>query len=189
MTLITGKRGLIMELPAQRIDKVKRMNRNNNIHTKRRENGSTRSTCSGQASSPSRAESREGFVLVLTVFTSVILATLIIGFLNMTAIDLNLFKNHMCSLQAYYIAEAGIADAIDKIQQGTSTTTPWEEDFPAAPDKYSVSVTQGSTTVINSTGLASASNFSRVLEVTVNVTGSSAPYKVRINKWEEKIAQ
>ncbi len=108
----------------------------------------------------------------------------------MTAIDLNLFKNHMCSLQAYYIAEAGVADAIDQIRaQGTLTTIGWENDFPAAPDKYSVFVTQGSTTVINSMGLAATSNFSRELEVTVNVTGSSAPYKVRINKWEEKIAQ
>ena len=128
---------------------------------------------------------REGFILVLTVFTTVMLATLVIGLLNITAIDLNLVKNHMCSMQAYYIAEAGIADAIDKIQQGTSTTTPWEEYFPAAPDKYSVSVTQGSPRVITSTGLAAIGNFSRTLEVEVKISSGSPPYKVRINKWEE----
>lgn len=127
---------------------------------------------------------------MLTVFATLILATLIIAFINITSIDLTLVKNHMYSSKAYYVAEAGVADAIDQIRaQGTLATTDWETDFPAAPDKYTVSVTQGATTVINSTGLAAASNFSRELEVTVNVSGSSAPYKVRINKWEEKIAQ
>jgi len=131
----------------------------------------------------------KGFVLVLTLFTVLILATLIIAFLNITAIDLNLVKNHMCSLHAYYIAEAGIADAIDKIQQGTSTTTPWEEYFPAAPSKYSVVVAQGPPVVITSTGLAATSNFSRSLEVEVQVSSGSPPYKVSIKQWKEKIAQ
>ena len=148
--------------------KVKKMNRNNRLYT---------DGC------------RKGFVLVLTLFTTVILATLIIAFLNMTSIDLNLVKNHMCSSKAYYIAEAGVADAIDKIQQGTSTTTPWEENFPAAPSKYSVVVTQGPPVVITSTGLAGASNFSRALEVRISVSGSSPPYTVSITQWKETIAQ
>jgi Tfp pilus assembly protein PilX len=130
---------------------------------------------------------REGFILVLTVFTTVMLATLVVGLLNLTAIDLNLVKNHMCSLQAYNIAEAGVADAIDKIQQGTSTTTPWEEYFPASPNKYSVSVAQGPPKVVTSTGLAAIGNFSRTLAVEVKVSSGSPPYKVRINKWEETV--
>jgi len=154
-----------MEHQAQQIDEVKTMNKNNKLQTNK---------C------------REGFVIVLTLFTALMLATLIIGFLSMTSIDLCLFKNRMCSAKAYYIAEAGVADAIDRIQaQGTLVTTDWENDFPAAPDKYSVSVTQGSTTVINSTGLAAVSNFSRALEVSVNVSGSSSPYNVSINQWKE----
>jgi len=132
----------------------------------------------------------KGFVLVLTLFTVLILATLIIAFLNITAIDLNLVKNHMCSLQAYYIAEAGIADAIDEIRlNGPLEDTEWEEFFPASTsNKYNVSVSQNST-VINCTGLAAVSNFSRALEVKVSVTGSSPPYKVSIKQWKEKIAQ
>jgi len=130
-----------------------------------------------------------GFILVTTLFTALILATFVITLLNLTAIDLNLVKNHMCSLQAYYIAEAGIADAVDKIQQGTSTTAPWEEYFPAAPSKYSVVVTQGPPVVITSTGLAASSNFSRALEVEVKVISGSPPYKVSIKRWKEKIAQ
>ncbi len=167
-----------MELPAQRIDKVKRMNGNNNIHTK---------SPTHQSRYGDGAKCEKGFVLVLTVFTAVILATLIIGFLNMTAIDLNLVKNHMCSLQAYYIAEAGVADAIDKIQRDVLTQTKWESEFPSGTsNKYEVVVTVGSTTAINSTGTVTGANFSRELEVNVRRTGSSVPYKVRINKWKEK---
>ncbi len=130
----------------------------------------------------------KGFVLVLTLFTVLILATLIVAFLNITAIDLNLVKNHMCSLKAYYIAEAGIADAINQIRlSGPLEDTQWEQFFPVATsNKYNVSVSQNST-LINCTGLASISNFSRALEVQVKVTGSSPPYRVSIKRWKEVI--
>jgi len=129
-----------------------------------------------------------GFVLILTLFAAVLLATLIMGMANMTAVDAGLVKNHMSSLQAYYIAEAGVADAIDRIQQqGTLVTTDWETFFPASPDKYTVSVTQGATTVITSTGLAATANFTRELEIDLNVSGTSAPYAVSINYWKEVI--
>ena len=123
---------------------------------------------------------------MLTLFTVVILATLIIGFLHITSIDLNLIKNRMCSAKAYYIAEAGIADAINRMRlNGPLEDTQWEETFPPnTSDTYNVSVSQNST-VINSTGLASVSNFSRALEVKVNVSGSSSPYRVSINQWKE----
>ena len=154
-----------MELQAQQTDKVKKMNRNNKLHTDR---------C------------RKGFVLVLTVFATLILATLIIAFINITSIDLTLVKNHMYSSKAYYIAEAGVADAINRIQlNGPLADTQWENTFPpSTSDTYNVSVSQSST-VITSTGLASASNFSRALEVKVSISGSSSPYKVSINQWKE----
>lgn len=165
MIRLTGKVGLLMELQAQQIDKIKKMNRKNNIHTMKCE---------------------KGFVFLVTVITSLILATLLIGFLNITSIDLNLVKNHMCSSQAYYIAEAGVADAINQIRlNGPLSDTQWTEFFPSgSSDTYNVSVSQNST-VINCTGLASASNFSRALEVKVNVSGSSSPYNVSISQWKE----
>jgi len=122
----------------------------------------------------------------LTLFTALILATLIIGLLNITTIDLTLVKNHMFSVKAYYIAEAGIADAINRIRlDGPLADTQWQESFPSdSSDEYTVSVSQDST-VINSTGLAAASNFYRTLEVTVSVSGSSSPYTVFISQWKE----
>jgi hypothetical protein len=111
---------------------------------------------------------------------------MIVGLLYLTAIDLNLLKNHMCSLRAYYITEAGVADAIDKIRTDSLTVTEWECFFPAASqDKYNVVVTSGSPTVINCTGLAATSNFNRALEVEINVTGGSPPYSIQVQQWKE----
>jgi len=165
MTKVTGQADLLMELQDQRIEKLQKMNRHNKLHTDKR---------------------REGFVLVLTLFTILILSALIIAFTNITAIDLSLIKNHMCSSKAYYIAEAGIADAINQIQlNGPLADTQWKETFPPNTlDTYNVSVSQDSK-VITSTGLASASNFGRTLEVKVSVNGSSSPYKVSISQWKE----
>jgi len=140
------------------------MNRNNKLYTEDR---------------------RKGFVLVLTLFAALILAALIIAFTNITSVNLTLVKNHMYSSKAYYIAEAGVADAIDKIQRGISTVTPWQNTFPpSTSDIYYVSVAQ-SPIVITSKGLASVSNFSRILEVKVSITGNSSPYQVNISQWKE----
>ncbi len=165
MIQLTGRAERLTVHPVQQIDKDKKMNRNNKLHTKKH---------------------KEGFVLVLTLFTVLILATLIIGFINITAIDLNLVKNYMFSSKAYYIAEAGIADAIDQIRlNGPLGDTQWGKTFPpSTSDTYDVSVSQNSK-VITSIGLASTSNFSRALEVKINVSGSSSPYKVSINQWKE----
>jgi Tfp pilus assembly protein PilX len=134
------------------------------------------------------AKNAKGFILILVLFTVLIMAALIIGLLNLTAIDASLVKNHLCSLQAYYIAEAGIADAINEIRQnGPLPDSAWQETFPtASSSQYDVAVSQSST-VINCTGLAAASNFSRTLEVWVGITGGSSPYSVSIQKWKETV--
>jgi len=131
---------------------------------------------------------KKGSVLILTLFASLILATLIVAFLNMASIDLNLVKNHMCSSKSYYIAEAGVVDAINRIQlNGPLGDVSWELSFPSgSSDKYTVTVSQNST-VIKSTGLALLSNFSRALEVKIKISGSSQPYKVSINQWKEAV--
>lgn len=134
------------------------------------------------------AKSAKGFILVLVLFTVLIIATLIIGLLNLTAIDASLVKNHMCSLQAYYIAEAGIADAIDEMRQnGPLADTAWQQTFPAGSSSaYKVAVTDSST-LITCAGAAAPSNFSRLLQVQVDVTGGSSPYDVSIQQWKEMI--
>ncbi len=125
---------------------------------------------------------------MLTLLVSLILATLVIGFLNISSIDLVLVKNHIHSLKAYYIAEAGVTDAINQIRlNGPLADTQWEAFFPSgSSDKYTVAVSQSST-VINSTGFAYVANFSRVLDVRVQISGSSPPYNVSIKQWKEVV--
>jgi len=129
----------------------------------------------------------KGFVLLLTIFIMVMLATAIISLLTITAIDLNLITNHNCSLQAYYVAEAGIADAIDRIQeQGTPSTIEWDSYFPIGTlNTYHVSLVLGPTIVVTSTGTVPAANFSRKLEARVKVITDVAPYKVAVKHYEE----
>ena len=127
-----------------------------------------------------------GFILVLVLFTTLILATLTIGLLNLTAIDANLARNYMYSLQAYYIAEAGVADAMGNIRLNGPGDDTWQSTFPSSTsNKYSVDVVEDSPTVIKSTGTVTNANFSRTLEVLVNVTGGAAPYNVSITQWKE----
>ena len=128
----------------------------------------------------------KGFILILTAFTALILGSLAVGFLLLTTVDLNLVKNHTCSLQAYYIAEAGIVDAIDKIQQDTLTTDEWEGTFPeGTSNSYHVVVDYDNTVVITSTGIVSTANFSRVLEARVKVISDGPPYKVSVKHFKE----
>ena len=128
----------------------------------------------------------QGFILLLTLFTALILGTLVVGFLLLTVVDLNLVKNQTCSLQAYYLAEAGIVDAIDKIQRDELTTTEWQDDFPqGASNSYNVVVVPGPTNIITSTGIISAANFSRILEVHVKVASEDVPYKVSVKHFKE----
>ena len=166
--------GLIM---AKNLNK---MNRNNNIHTGKR---------------------RKGFVLVLTLFAALIMSALIIAYVNIQTIDLNLIKNNLGSKKAYYIAEAGIADAINQLRQNgpfaVVDAPQWEKNFPdTSADTYSVSVSTiaedvigngRNSMVITSTGHAVASNFSRTLEVKVAFFHGHGlmPYVVAIDQFKE----
>ena len=151
------------------------MNRNNKLHT---------------------GKGPEGFVLVMTLFAALILPVLIIAYINIQTTDLTLIKNRMCSTKAYYIAEAGIADALNELRENGKfpvdpndpQDTQWQKNFPldTSTDAYSVSVSQDST-VIRSIGHASASNFTRALEVTVAFPNDQTPFPnvVAIERWKE----
>ncbi len=130
----------------------------------------------------------QGSVLVLTVFTMAIMSILVIAMLSTAAADLQLLKNHIYYQQAHYIAEAGVADAIDRIQRDVVGSGEWETTFPAGSEnRYEVTVTESSPMVIRSAGIVETVGFSKILEVQLRITNSSAPYKVSIAQWKEII--
>ncbi len=135
----------------------------------------------------------------MTLFAALIMSALIIAYINIQTTDLTLIKNRMCSTKAYYIAEAGIADAINQMRLNgpfaVADANQWQMAFPTGSlDTYSVSVSTiaedvigngRNSMVITSTGHASASNFTRALEVKVAFFHSSTPYVVAIQRWKE----
>ena len=131
---------------------------------------------------------QSGSVLIVTLFTALLMAVFIVGFLGITTVDLNVSTNTVESLQAYYIAEAGIADAMAQMRQsGAMADKSWTSTYPAgSSDQYSVTVSNSSGLII-SQGQTSPLGFSRALEVAVNVSGGSAPYTVTVKSWEEVV--
>lgn len=127
-----------------------------------------------------------GMVLIGTLFTALLMAVFITGFIMLTTVDLNVSTNHVESLQAYYVAEAGVADAIAQMRaSGPMIDTDWTTTFPSgSSDQYTVNVSQSSG-LIKSSGQTAPLGFTRALEVSVSVSGSSAPYTVNIQEWKE----
>ena len=126
-----------------------------------------------------------GVVLIATLFTALLMAVFIIGFIGVTTVDLSVSTNHAETLQAYYIAEAGVADAIAQMRESGTVTNPGSQTFPSgSSDQYSISY-DSDTKVITSMGTSQPLGFTRALEVSVLVSGSSAPYTVYIQEWKE----
>ncbi len=133
-----------------------------------------------------RKQRQDGVVLIATLFTALLMAVFIIGFIGQTTVDLNVSTNYVETLQAYYIAEAGVADAMAEMREnGLLSNTQWTSTFPSgSSDTYTVTVSESST-LIESRGQTAPLGFTRALEVVVSVSGSSAPYSVRIQEWKE----
>ncbi|MFC1762522.1 hypothetical protein ACFL6U_10635 [Planctomycetota bacterium] len=129
---------------------------------------------------------QSGAILIATLFTALLMAVFIIGFIGLTAVDLNVSTNTVESQQAYYVAEAGVADALAQMRQsGPLANSSWTTTFPSgSSDQYTVTVSNSSG-LIESVGQTSPLAFTRALEVSVSVSGSSAPYGVSIQEWKE----
>ena len=133
-----------------------------------------------------KLKKHKGFILVVTMFTALIVGTTIMGMIYSLSIDLRLANTHIQSLKSYYIAEAGIADAIERIRtKGPMQDKKWKSYFPrSARDQYTVSLSKNSS-VIQSIGKTAASGISRAIKADIKIIGNSSPYTVSINAWQE----
>ena len=129
---------------------------------------------------------KKGFILVATMMVALLVGVLLIGLSNVQALDWRLMNNHTQSLKAYYIAEAGIAEAIDTIRQNgpdNLDTHSWSSEFPPDSDNgYTVMISDCN---ICSAGTVTTTGFSRALKASVSVSGTSSPYTVKIIQWQE----
>lgn len=121
----------------------------------------------------------KGSVILIAVFAIALLATLVMGMLQMNTEELQLMHNHICSAQAQATAEAGLNDAFAEIRDDDEWTTGFT-DKSFHDDSYTVTVTGTLPNLtLLSTGTTSDGFVCRI-EADVTV-GTTSPYVIRID--------
>ena len=124
-------------------------------------------------------KTRKGSVILIAVFAIALLATLVMGILQMNTEEIQLMVNHINSAEAQAIAEAGLNDAFYELRDDSSWTTGFtNKSFSGGTYTVTVSGTLPNLT-LESTGTSSKSFVSRV-EADVTV-GENSPYIIRID--------
>ena len=121
----------------------------------------------------------KGSVILIAVFAIALLATLVVGMLQMNTEELQLMHNHICTAQAQATAEAGLNDAFAEIRDDDEWTTGFT-DKAFNDDSYTVTVSGTLPNLtVTSTGTTDAGFVCRIeSDITV---GTSSPYVIRID--------
>lgn len=127
-----------------------------------------------------------GSVILMVIFVVTLLATIVMGMLQINTEEIQLVQNQIYAAQALGIAEAGLNDAFAELRDDPDWRTGFT-DKAFANGKYTVTVTELSSTAssaelqIISTGTTSNSYVAIVdAEVTVSLQGF--PHKIRTNR-------
>jgi len=115
------------------------------------------------------------------------LSLLTVSSLEMLTLNIQIANNHIHDLQALYIADAGIEDAIDRLRDNPSWDAGLSDvEFPVSSgNTYTVTIGNSGYPSIVITSAGTVSNFQRSLEAQVEITGSSLPYLITITYWKE----
>ena len=126
----------------------------------------------------------KGVALLLALFTLLIIALLVVAFLETTAIDLQIVSNQLNRNRALYVADAGVEYAVSCLKTSKANINNYSAQLPSGSgNTYSVTYVSSSG-IITSTGtLASGEHVD--LQAKVSVTGSSSPFTVKILYWRE----
>jgi len=122
----------------------------------------------------------KGSVILLAVFTIALMATLVIGMLQMVTEEIQLAQNHIYSSQAIAVAEAGLNDAFYELRTDSS----WNSGFTDKAfggSSYTVTVAGALPNItIESTG-TSGQGFMAKITAIVTIS-ASAPHIIRIDE-------
>ena len=121
----------------------------------------------------------KGSVILIAVFTIALMSTLVMGMLQMVTEEIQLTQNHIYSVQAVAVAEAGLNDAFYELRTDSS----WNSGFTDKAfggSSYTVTVAGALPNVtIESTGTSGQGFMARIAaDVTI---GTIAPYIIRID--------
>lgn len=118
-----------------------------------------------------------GSVLLIVVVLVALLAATVMGHLQVNAEEIQLMQNHLRSVEAMTLAEAGLNDALAQLRVDRA----WTEGFadkPFADGKYTVVLKEKT---IQSAATTS-DGFSARIEADVAVALNGPPYLVRIEE-------
>jgi Tfp pilus assembly protein PilX len=130
-------------------------------------------------------KNKKAVALVLAIFILVFISILVVALLNLLTSDLVITANHLGRLNALYIAEAGVEDAISQLRinrNWTASNQTWT--FPSGSSS-SYTVTYGTTRIIQSTGQVDNNKFTATIQARVTIKGTVSPYTVRIVSFQE----
>lgn len=140
---------------------------------------------SGALSASGTKEPR-GAALVVALIVMSMLSLFVISSLEMLITNVQINSNHVHDLQALYIADAGIEDAIDRLSDDPTWDAGVSEVFPSGSgNTYTVVVDNSGYPSIVITSTGNVPNFERSIEAQVEISGASAPYSVTTTYWKE----
>ncbi len=130
-----------------------------------------------------KTKNSKGAALILVLFTLAFVALFVVAFLDTITIDQQINTNQIRSLEANFIAEAGIETAVYELRQDSGYSgTGGDVTFPSGSgNTYNVTISGGDT--ISSVG--TVGDFTRTIEAEYSLTGSSSPYSVMVDIWQE----
>lgn len=124
---------------------------------------------------------------MLALIVMSVLSLLAISSFELLTASIQIIANHRHDLQAMYIADAGIEDAIDHLRDDPGWSAGLDVEFPTGSgNTYTVSIDNSGYPIIVITSTGTIQNFQRTLEAEVEVIGSSSPYSVVMTYWKEK---
>jgi len=135
-----------------------------------------------------KLNNERGVALILAMMVMMALSLLTVNSFEMLSSTIRISRNHKDDLQALYVAEAGIEDAVIQLRVSRNWTAGFvEKDFDG--NKYTVVVTADNL-VITLLSTGKAGNFQRTLEAQVKIIGteefSPLEYSVAVLYWIEK---
>jgi Tfp pilus assembly protein PilX len=133
-----------------------------------------------------KTEEPRGAALIVALIVMSMLSLFVISSLEMLIVNVQINSNHVRDLQALYIADAGIEDAIARLRDDPNWDDGLSEEFPSSSgNTYTVVVDNSEYPSIVITSTGSVPNFQRSIEVEVEIAGSSSPYSVTTTYWKE----
>jgi Tfp pilus assembly protein PilX len=135
-------------------------------------------------------KSEKGIALILALILMTLIFLLTLSAFEMVTVNTQIADNQIRDLQALYVAEAGIDDAIYQLRYETYPATITDINGSCGPGNYTAksTVIDNKRYRIDSDGTiiySSTRTSTRTIRAVIRLYGQDVPYTVVITSWEE----